>query len=354
MGDCEMTESESIIRIGGISMKKSKLMKAFFVLTLIMIMISNTVLVSADISLDASDFEEQLFKDFQTFFSEYNIELDDIIYEHYGIYDECSVVWMSTSKMLDNDMLWDIPIGNYVFSFFSASKADRFYVYKDGTFTLVRDSYMKGWLSDEDIALLADEFNETSSVGYARFIDICWYYKDIRFDDWFHLYVDQCYEKKLMIGLDENVFGPYEILSRAQFATILSRMEELQSIPYDDIFNDVAEGEWYTEAVLWAAENDIVTGYENGCFGPSDTIIREQMAAMLYRYAKYKGYDTEENADLTEYPDATDVSDFASDAISWCVAKGIIYGNDGKLLPQGNTTRAECAAMISRFVNLYE
>lgn len=191
------------------------------------------------------------------------------------------------------------------------------------------------------------------NATYDDYIDVM-IYEDIAEIDWFYSYVNKTFTTNLMTGLDENAFGPYEILSRAQFATILSRMEESRSVPYDDMFNDVAEGEWYTEAVLWAAENGIVTGYENGCFGPADTITREQMAAMLYRYAEYKGYDTAETTDLTKYPDASDVSNFAEEAMSWCVAKGIISGNDGKLLPQGNTTRAECAAMISRFVYLYE
>ena len=117
------------------------------------------------------------------------------------------------------------------------------------------------------------------------------------------------------------------------------------------------EGEWYTDAVLWANENCIATGYaDSKLFGPADPISREQAAVMLYRYAEYKGYAVSEKADLDSYDDADAVQEYAKDAMAWAAGAGIIKGKDGQniLAPQGNTNRAESAAVISRFVQKYE
>ena len=125
---------------------------------------------------------------------------------------------------------------------------------------------------------------------------------------------------------------------------------------YQNLYPDVPAGQWYSGAVIWASKNGIITGYShNGLFGTADNITREQMATMLYRYAKYKGYDTEQLADLTSYPDYEKVSAFASDGMAWCVKNRIISGDGitGNLMPQGNTVRAVCATMISRFTDAF-
>ena len=126
---------------------------------------------------------------------------------------------------------------------------------------------------------------------------------------------------------------------------------------YEEKFADVAEGQWYTDAVLWANEKGIATGYaDSKLFGPADPISREQAAVMLYRYAKSKGYDVSEKADLTSYEDAADIQIYAKEAMEWAVSAGIIKGKDGQsiLAPQGNTNRAESASVISRFMQKYE
>ena len=156
-----------------------------------------------------------------------------------------------------------------------------------------------------------------------------------------------------MTGMNETTFAPGGNLERAQFAVILYRMEQSPETAYDTIFPDVEEGQYYTEAVLWAAEEGIVTGYtDTGRFEPAGAITREQMAVMMYRYAKSKGYDVENEEELSDFPDAEKVSAYAADAVKWCVAKGIITGDQGELKPQNNTNRAECAAMISRFMKI--
>ena len=160
-----------------------------------------------------------------------------------------------------------------------------------------------------------------------------------------------------MTGLEDTIFGPGQSLARAQFAIILYRMEGSPAVEYTAKFPDVADNVWYTDAILWAAEAGVVTGYTStGMFGPSDQITREQMAVMMYRYANYKNKDTSDMKSLDVFPDGNKVQQFAVDGMKWCTAKGIISGKGEEpkhLDPQGSTNRAECATIISRYTELY-
>ena len=182
-------------------------------------------------------------------------------------------------------------------------------------------------------------------------------FKDIQQSDWFYDSISYVYNNDLMTGLNETTFGPYENLARAQFAVILHRMNGQPSVVYTNKFPDVATGQWYTDAILWANDIGVVTGYSNtGLFGTGDQINREQMAVMMYRYAQYKGYDTSASADFSKFNDAVYVNDFAKDAMSWAVGTGIITGKDNetRLDPLGSATRAECATIIMRFMEYYK
>ena len=132
--------------------------------------------------------------------------------------------------------------------------------------------------------------------------------------------------------------------------TILYRLEN-QPAAGSANFTDVPAGQWYTSPIAWAAANGIVGGYGDGRFGPNDTITREQMAAILYRYAQFKGYDVSNTGDLSRYADASQVSDWARTAIGWANAQGLITGNTATTLnPTGSATRAEVATILMRFV----
>lgn len=176
-------------------------------------------------------------------------------------------------------------------------------------------------------------------------------FTDINDSDWFYNSVHYVNAVGMMTGLNKTTFGPYEYLARAQFAVILHRMSHEPEVIYSVRFPDIAPGLWYTDAVLWAADASIVTGYSNGNFGPADLITREQLALMMYRYANSRGYDISDKADLSQYYDASFVSEFAYEAMEWAVGTGLISGKDGqtKLDPQGFTTRAECATILMRF-----
>ena len=157
-----------------------------------------------------------------------------------------------------------------------------------------------------------------------------------------------------MIGLDDEHFGPYGQLSRAQFALILYRIEGEDAVETEKTFDDITGDEWYGPAVLWAAENGIVTGYLNGNFGPFDMITREQIAHPFRDVGAVKSLDQDATAevDLNKFADAANISSCALDAMDWANANGIITGKDNgtKLDPQGSTTRSEAAIIIQRFM----
>lgn len=182
-------------------------------------------------------------------------------------------------------------------------------------------------------------------------------YEDVSESDWFYDGVYYNYAAKTMTGKDDTHFAPLENLARAQFAVIIHRMNGKPEVEYKKIFPDVADNVWYTEAILWASDAEVVTGYtDTGLFGPADNITREQMAVMMYRYAKYHGYDTGNMAEFSEFEDASSVSSFAVDAMKWAVGNGIITGkyNGTRIDPQGKALRGECALIIQRFIqNIY-
>ena len=180
-------------------------------------------------------------------------------------------------------------------------------------------------------------------------------YTDVSDADWFYNEVTYAYEKGIMTGINDTTFAPYESLARAQFAIILHRLNGEPQMEYTDRFHDVGEDLWYTDAILWAADTDVVTGYSNGNFGPADKINREQMATMMYRYAEYKGYSLEGGVDYSQYKDAANVSDFAKEAMSWAVGNGVITGkyDETQLDPQGEASRAECAIIMMRFMETF-
>lgn len=172
---------------------------------------------------------------------------------------------------------------------------------------------------------------------------------DVKDTDWFASSVYYALKNGLMNGVSEFVFAPNSPMTRAMLVTVLWRYE---GSPKEgkNTFTDVPAGQWYTDAVAWAAENGIVGGVGNGKFDPNGNITREQMAAILYRYAQKKGFDTSAKGDLNGFPDKASVSAWATDAIAWTVAEGIINGNGGKLDPQGNATRAQVATILMRFI----
>ena len=174
-------------------------------------------------------------------------------------------------------------------------------------------------------------------------------FPDVTEGDWFYDAVRYAYETGLMGGVGDSLFAPNSETTRAQLVTILYRLEGEPEPGGDSGFSDVAAGTWYTDAVVWAAENGIVNGTTDATFAPGEDITRGQLVTVLYRYAESKGYDVSASADLSGYPDAGQVQDYAQPAMAWAVAEGIVEGVDGNLNPTGDATRAQIATILMRF-----
>jgi len=180
-------------------------------------------------------------------------------------------------------------------------------------------------------------------------------FADLDMTAWYHDGVHFCIEHGLMVGTGTNIFEPNIATSRAMIVTILWRLEGSPIVNYAMDFEDVAADQWYTEAIRWAASEKIVEGYGNGYYGTNDAITREQMVTIMFRYAKYKGYDVSvgENTNILSYDDAFDVAEWAIPSMQWACGSGMIQGiadgNHMNLAPQGNATRAQAAAILQRF-----
>lgn len=177
-------------------------------------------------------------------------------------------------------------------------------------------------------------------------------FSDVTESDWFYEDVARINILDLMKGTSDTTFSPYTDTTRGMIVTILYRLENEPDTAADTLFDDVENGKYYADAVAWAADNNIVEGYGNGLFGPEDNITREQMAAILYRYAQYKGYDVSvgEDTNILSYNDVAEVSEWAIPAMQWACGAGIIRGDAGNLMPKDGATRAQAAAMLVRFI----
>ena len=194
-----------------------------------------------------------------------------------------------------------------------------------------------GWRVDENPGTGANPFTDVSEKD--------WFYGDVMF----------VYENGLMLGTSKTLFSPYGTATRGMMATILWRMEGSPAPKGKNSFTDVEAGKWYADAITWTAENGIFAGYGKDKFGPDDPITREQLAAIFYRYADYKGYDLTVKGNLDKFKDADKITDYAKTAMQWAVGSGLVKGKSGNLLDsQGTATRAEIAAMLHRFIEKYE
>lgn len=178
-------------------------------------------------------------------------------------------------------------------------------------------------------------------------------FKDVQ-GHWAADAIQYVYAKGLMNGVGDDTFAPGQSLDRAMLVTILYRLDGSDPVTESSGFSDVGSDTWYTDAVLWAKENEIVNGYDNGTFGPEDPITREQIAAILYRYAVFKAYPTASESDLGGYTDAGEISGYAIPAMKWANAQGLITGTSATtLLPTGTASRAEAAVILMRFCEIF-
>ena len=231
------------------------------------------------------------------------------------------------------------------------------------SYTPTKDGYtFTGWYSDkaltEKITSIRLTKDTTIYAGWNRTNPQTgvWDnpFSDVSENDWFYEDVALCNELGLMRGTSDTTFSPYVTTSRGMIVTILYRIENEPVVSGACPFDDVKAGGYYEKAITWAAANGIVGGYGDAKFGPDDNITREQMAAILYRYAQYKGYEFGEDSDISSYNDAATVSDGFIAAMRWACGAGIINGSNGNLMPKDGTQRCQAAAMLIRFLNAVE
>ncbi len=230
-------------------------------------------------------------------------------------------------------------------------------------YTPMRDGYdFGGWYADKDLTQRITEIKLSGSkTVYADWKKrepnepdaVKNPFADVNAGDWFYQDVLFSYEKGLMSGMDAAAFAPYANTTRAQIAVIFYRMEGSPAVEGENSFTDVVRGSgtaWFYDAVTWAQQNGIMGGYDNSSFAPNDPITREQLAAIFYRYAQYKGYDTTQGGmAIREFDDYESISDYAMGAMAWAVNTGLVKGDSNLLYPNGTATRAELAAMLHRF-----
>lgn len=227
-------------------------------------------------------------------------------------------------------------------------------------YTPMRDGYdFGGWYAD---SALTQRITEIKLSG-SKTVYADWKkrepdavknpFADVNAGDWFYRDVLFSYEKGLMSGMDAAAFAPYANTTRAQIAVIFYRMEGSPAVEGENSFTDVVRGSgtaWFYDAVTWAQQNGIMGGYGNSSFAPNDPITREQLAAIFYRYAQYKGYDTTQGGmAIREFDDYESISDYAMGAMAWAVNTGLVKGDSNLLYPKGTATRAELAALFHRF-----
>lgn len=187
-------------------------------------------------------------------------------------------------------------------------------------------------------------FNVTVSLTELPFTDVAgnaWYYEAVKY----------CYKNNIISGTSSTTFSPNTLLTRGMLVTILYRMEGQPAVSGKPKFPDVQNSkDYYYKAVKWATDKKVVSGYNNGKFGPNDNITREDLAVILNRYAKFKGKNTSQTNNLSAFSDRNKVSSYATSQVKWAVGAGVISGNaNGTLNPKGKTTRAEAAAMLEKY-----
>ena len=223
-------------------------------------------------------------------------------------------------------------------------------------YTTTRQGYtFAGWYADKALTdkVTSVTLNSNQTV-YAKWTEKtpekpALPFTDVTKGDWFYDAVQYVYDKGMMNGVDGGRFAPNATTSRAMIVTILYRLENEPAVSGKSPFTDVAAGQWYTNAVAWAAANGIVTGTTDTTFAPNGNITREQMAAILYRYASYKGLDVSRQADLSGYADANAISAYAKQAMAWANGQGLITGVTATTLrPDGNAVRAQAATILMR------
>lgn len=248
------------------------------------------------------------------------------------------LIWVSGSGMVHTGALVDATTGVEMSADGTLTPGHRYLAGTDVTLVVASDAAQ--WMGEGQWTVTAgDPVKPPVVMPFTDVIQGAWYYDDV-------VYV---YERGLFDGVTGTSFSPSGKMQRCMMTTVLHRLAGKPAVSYTTLFSDIPEGTWYTAGTIWAGQRGVVTGVGYGKFNPFANVTRQEIAVILYRYGHQMGYDVSQSADLSRFGDSGAVASWGREAISWAVSVGILNGNNGMLLPNGDATRAEVSAMLHRF-----
>lgn len=248
----------------------------------------------------------------------------------------CGLIWTQGSAVVRSGTLVDATAGAEIPEGGALTVGHRYLAGTDVTLTVSSDTAQ--WMAEGRWTVTAGE----PLPAQLPFTDVprgAWYYEDISY----------VYRHELFNGSSPTQFAPDDKMQRCMMTTVLHRLAGKPVVEYSAAFRDIPDGQWYTAGTVWAGRTGVVSGVGDGLFDPFSNVTRQQIAVILYNYAVKMGYDVSASAELSEFSDAGAVAAWGRSAISWAVGVNIINGRDGNLVPDGDATRAEVAAMLHRF-----
>lgn len=248
------------------------------------------------------------------------------------------LIWVAGSGMVQTGALVDATAGVEMSIGGVLTPGHRYLAGTD--VTLVVASNAAQWMVEGQWTVTAGvPVKPPAVMPFADVVQGAWYYDDVAY----------VYERELFNGVTGTSFSPEGKMQRCMMTTVLHRLAGEPAVSYTALFSDIPDGQWYTAGTIWAGQRSVVAGVGNGRFNPFTNVTRQEIAVILYRYAQQMGYDVSQSADLSRFGDSGAVASWGKAAISWAVSAGILNGNDGMLLPNGDATRAEVSAMLHRF-----
>lgn len=249
------------------------------------------------------------------------------------------LIWASGSGMVRAGTLVDATEGVEMRVGGALTPGHRYLAGTDVTLVAASDSVQ--WMGEGQWTVTAGEPVEPPvSMPFSDVAQNAWYYDDVAY----------VYEHGLFDGVTGASFEPSGRMQRCMMTTVLYRLAGKPPVSYTALFSDIPDGQWYTAGTVWAGQRSVVTGVGDGRFSPFANVTRQEIAVILYRYAQQTGRDVSQSADLSRFGDSGAVASWGREAVSWAVGAGVLSGNNGLLLPGGDATRAEVAAMLHRFV----
>lgn len=250
------------------------------------------------------------------------------------------MIWTSGSASVQSGALVDATTGTELAVGNGLTAGHRYLAGSD--VVLVVSSSSAQWMGEGQWTLThGDPVQPPASLPFTDVVQGAWYYEDVAF----------VYQNELFNGDSPTRFAPDDRMQRCMMTTVLHRLAGKPVIGYSGLFRDIPDGQWYTQGTIWAGTLGVVSGVEPGRFDPFANVTRQEIAVILHRYAEKMGYDMSASASLAGFRDAGAVASWGTKAMSWAVGAGILNGSSGALLPNGDATRAEVAAMLHRFAS---